>query len=238
VNTFAGTHMASTGNAWLWVVVLLAFGWLPGAINAALITYGRVQPFIATLGTWFVWGGIAYCLLESPGGSVSADFGTAVVLSTFLGIDTPVWILIVLIVFSLWFIRTRVGVSIRAVGSNAEATALRGVSVRRSIFVAYCLSSFLAVAAGLVQSAQSLSGDPTIGDDFILLSVAAAVIGGTSLLGGRGSAIGAIVGVLILTYMQTLVIALGLRNEWSLIISGCLLIASVGIQRLSTHDER
>ena len=96
--------------------------------------------------------------------------------------------------------------------------------------VAYCLSSEFAVLAGLVLTFQSLSGDPTSGDTYILGSVAAAVIGGTSLAGGRGSALGTIVGTLILSYLLTIVFALGFASEWSLICEGGLLVLSLALQ--------
>src|SRR5207237_4604112 len=108
-----------------------------------------------------------------------------------LGIASPVLILVALIVFWVWFKRTRLGVAIRATGSNENSAFLSGVPTGLSTLAAYALSGLFAALAGLFLTTQTASGSPTVGNDFILNSVAAVVIGGTSLFGGPGGPGGA-----------------------------------------------
>jgi len=229
VSAFAASHMQSSGAAWTLSAVLLALGWLPGVLNGALIVYGRLQPFIVTLGTWFIWGGIAFYFLGSAGGTIDPSLGS-LASGSLGGLRNSLLFLILLAVGASWLVRTRAGMQIKAVGSSEEAAHQRGVPTRRTLLFAYGISSWFAVAAGILLSAQSLSGDPTVGDSYILLSVAAAVIGGTSLFGGRGTTTGTIIGALVLTYLTSVVYVLGLQSQWSLIFSGLLLVISVSAQ--------
>ncbi len=229
VNAFAASHMASSGAAWGWTIALLLIGWAPGAINGALIAYARLQPFIVTLAAWFVWGGIAFYFLEASGGEVSPSLGW-LASGAIAGVHNSIWLLLLVAIIASWLLRTRTGLQIKAVGSSADNARQRGIPTRRTIVVTYGLSSWLAAFAGIVLSAQSLSGDPVVGDSYILLSVAAAVIGGTSLFGGRGTTTGTILGAFVLTYLTSIVYVLGLPSQWSLIFSGLLLIGSVTLQ--------
>jgi ribose transport system permease protein len=229
VTAIGATKMASTADAWLVAFALVAFGWLPGLLNGLLVVYAKLQPFIVTLGTWFVLGGLALVVLPSAGGTVADSFGQ-IAGGSLLGLGNSVWITLVAGVGAWWLLQTRTGLEIRAVGSDREAALQSGVPVRRITIVTYCLSSWFAVLAGLVLTSSSLSGDPTGGDTYILMSVAAAVIGGTSLFGGRGTTTGTIVGALVLSYLLSVVFALEVPSQWSLIASGALLVVSLGIQ--------
>jgi ribose transport system permease protein len=125
-----------------------------------------------------------------------------------LGLSTSVWILVVLFVFWLWFSCTRLGIAIRATGSSEKSAFLSGVSLLRINVLTYGLSGVFAALAALYLTTQTGAGSPTIGKDYILASVAAAVIGGISLFGGRGGAAGTIVGAFILTIIGNLVFVL------------------------------
>src|SRR5205823_274539 len=127
------------------------------------------------------------------GGAIDAALGSISIGHT-LGIANPVLILVGVAVVGVWLLRTRIGLEIRAVGADPGAARLAGIRINRALIVTYAFSSFCAVLAGIVLSAQSLSGDPTVGDKYLLLSVAAPVIGGTSLFGGVATAAGTIVG--------------------------------------------
>lgn len=230
-NAIAASHMATKGDAILVSVALVALGWIPGLLNGLLVVYGELQPFIVTLATWFIWGGIAFGFLSVTGGTVDASLGW---LSTgsVAGVQNPLVILILVAVFGAWFLRTRLGLEIRAVGSDRESTFQSGLRDRRAILAAYALSSWWAVLAGIVLSAQTLSGDPTVGDSYILPTVAAVVIGGTSLLGGAGTIVGTAVGALVLAYVYSVTFALGLSSQWGVISSGLLLVFTVSLQLL------
>jgi ribose transport system permease protein len=237
VTAIAATRMTSDGAAWAVTVGLVALGWVPGLLNGVLIVYGRLQPFIVTLGTWFVLGGLALVVLPSAGGEVNGAIGW-LASGSLLGLGNSVWIMVLAGAVAWWLLQTRTGMEIRAIGSDREAAHQSGVPVKRVTLIAYCLCSEFAVLAGIVLTASSLSGDPTGGDTYILMSVAAAVIGGTSLFGGRGSTTGTIVGALVLSYLLSVVFALDVPSQWSLIASGALLILSlcvqVGARRLLT----
>jgi ribose transport system permease protein len=241
VSAIAATRMTTAADTRVTTVVLILLGWVPGLLNGLLIVRARLQPFIVTLATWFMLDGLALVVLPSAGGTISGTFswiGTG----SFLGLGSSFWIMILAAVVAAVLLRTRIGLQIRAVGSDADAAHQSGVPVSATLLVAYCLSSEFAVLAGLVLSFQSLSGDPTTGDTYILGSVAVAVIGGTSLAGGRGSAIGTIVGTLILSYLLSVVFALGFASEWSLICEGALLVISLalqaGVRRVLSHGVR
>lgn len=230
-NTIGAAYMGTPARA-LWVTIaLIAFGWVPGAINGALITVFRLQPFIVTLGTWFVFDGIAFFILPTAGGSVTPGFYSVTSGST-LGINNAVLIVAALVLAGIWFLRTRIGLEIRSIGSDRRAAEISGVRTGRSALITYGVSSFCAVLAGIVLSSQNLSGDPTVGDKYLLSSIAAAVIGGTSLFGGAATVVGTLVGALVLAYLARLIFALGFQSEWGLVTSGLLLALAVAAQGL------
>lgn len=225
--TVAALYLGHTGlHTTLVIVAMLLVGALIGATNGVIIAYTRMQPFIVTLATWSVWGGIALLVLSTPGGSVPdslVNFGT----STALGIGTPVWMLAAVLLAWLYFKRTRTGLALRAVGSSHEAAYLSGVPVPVALISAYALSGLFSTIAGLYLVTQTTSGSPVIGNDYILPSVAAVVIGGTTLLGGRGGLVGTILGAFILTLIGSVVFVYGLTSAWQTILQGLLLIVAV-----------
>jgi ribose transport system permease protein len=230
-NAVAASHMATKGSAIGVSLALVALGWIPGAVNGLLIVYGDLQPFIVTLATWFIWGGIAFLFLPVTGGTVDSSVGW---LSTgsVAGVANPICVLVIVAVFGIWFLRTRIGLEIRSVGSDRESAFQSGLRDRRALVSAYALSSWWAVLAGIMLSAQTLSGDPTVGDSYILPTVAAVVIGGTSLFGGSGTISGTAVGALVLAYVYSVTFALKLSSQWGVISSGLLLVFTVSLQLL------
>ena len=157
-----------------------------------LIARLKLQPFIVTLATWSIWSGVAFWLLPTEGGTIPESF-TSWFSNSYLGLTAPVWIIVALIVAWLWFKRTRLGVGIKATGSSAGSAFLSGVPIGVTTIAAYSLSGLFAALAGLFLTTQTASGSPTVGNDYILNSVAV-VIGGTSLFGGRGGLGGTIAG--------------------------------------------
>jgi ribose/xylose/arabinose/galactoside ABC-type transport system permease subunit len=140
-----------------------------------------------------------------------------------------------------WIMRSKVGLRMKAVGSDELAAFESGIPTAAVTVFAYVLSSVWAALGGLMLSAQSLSGDPTVGNSYILPMITAVVIGGASLSGGRASTTGSAAGALVLTYVSSVTFAEKLPAEWSLIIVGLLLIASVGAQnlvRVTLRQER
>jgi len=231
-NTVAAVYMSTSGRT-VWVTVLvLALGWVPGAINGVLIVYFNLQPFIVTLGTWFVWAGIAFYVLPTAGSSFVHERYANFAGGSMFGVDNTLWIVVGVALFGTWFLRTRIGLEIRAVGADLTSARLAGVRTNLAIIVAYSLCSLFATMAGLILASQSLSGDPSVGDKYLLSSIAAAVVGGTSLFGGSATVVGTIVGALVLGYISRVTFAFELAPEWALIFAGSLHIGAVALQGL------
>ena len=238
-----GTVLAATrfgtdpAQAAAWAVGIVAIGGLVGALNGALITALRLQPFLVTLATWSILSGTAMIILPTDGGSVPegwAMFGV----STWLGLSSAVWLLALLLVFWMWFKRTRLGIAIRATGSNERSAFLSGVSPLGINVATYGLSGIFAALAALYLTTQTGAGSPTIGKDYILPSVAAAVIGGISLFGGRGGLVGTIIGAFILTIIGNLVFVLEVSSYWQPIVSGIILLIAVLASSIAEKSAR
>ncbi len=237
-----GTVLAATrfGDSWTtaaWTIGILAIGLGVGAINGLLISILRLQPFLVTLATWSILSGAALLILPIDGGALPGAwmwFGN----TSFLGLSTSVWLLVVLFVFWLWFKETRLGLTIRATGSNEKSAYLSGVSLTFINVATYGLSGLFAALAGLYLTTQTGAGSPTIGKDYILPSVAAAVIGGISLFGGRGGLSGTIIGAFILTLIGNLVFVLSVSSYWQPIVSGVILLIAVLASSLAERSAR
>ncbi len=238
-----GTVIAATqfGDHWasatLWVVIILGIGFLVGALNGLIISVLRLQPFLVTLATWSMLSGTALLILPTDGGSLPGAWMSAGN-ATWLGLSTSVWLLIVLFVFWLWFRETRLGIAIRATGSNEKSAFLSGVSLTWINVATYGLSGLFAAIAALYLTTQTGAGSPTIGKDYILPSVAAAVIGGISLFGGRGGLSGTIIGAFILTIIGNLVFVLSVSSYWQPIVSGVILLVAVLASSLAERSAR
>lgn len=231
VNVVAATQMSTPGRSWIVLLLLLAFGWLPGFLNGLLVVYGRMQPFIVTLATWFVFGGLAFYVLAGAGGEVEATI-PGLFSARYLGVAGPTWLFLLLVVFALWFGRTRLGYSIRAVGSDRVSARQSGVGLETIEITSYAISSWFAVVAGIVLSLQSLSGEPTAGNSYVLPMITAVVVGGVSLLGGRGSLLGPIVGAVVLAYLTGVTFSFRLQPQWNQIFQGALLVLSISSTQL------
>jgi ribose transport system permease protein len=197
-------------------------GWL----NGLMIVLTGMQPFIVTLATWSIADGIAFAVLPIEGGKVSPTLINALS-GVILGI--PKSVLIVVALFGLWFVvrRTRFIRDIVAIGSDESRSHLLGVPVRRQKLRAYIACAVLAALAGIYLTVQAQSGSPDAGDQFILNSIAAVVLGGASIFGGRGSAASSIVGAIAFLLIPDLVFALGLTSFWSIFFQGFILIVAV-----------
>jgi ribose transport system permease protein len=214
------------GHMFGWMAIIALLGLAAGALNGVLLGTLRLQPFIVTLATWSIWGGVALWILPTVGGRIPNSF-VSWAGGTRFGLATPVWLMILLILIWLWFKRTRLGFAIVASGSSPRASYLSGVPMLRTMVATYALAGLFAALAGIFLTTQTASGSPTIGNDYILSSVAATVIGGTSLFGGRGGVGGTIAGAFILTMIGNVIFALQLSSFWTPVMSGALLILAV-----------
>lgn len=222
------------------VCIALLVGTGIGAINGLLVTKLGVAPFIATLGTLYVARGAA--LLLSGGATFSnlvgneelGNQGYPIIGSgSVLGIPVTVVILIVLTVVAAYVAqRTPFGRRVYAVGGNERAAALSGIRVDRVKIAVYMISGFCAAVVGLIVSSQLVASHPASGETFELNAIAAAVLGGTSLSGGRGLIGGTIVGAFVIGVLSDGLVMMGVSEFWQMVIKGLVIIAAVVLDQL------
>lgn len=221
------------------ILITLLVGILFGAINGLLITRLNVAPFIATLGTLYVARGLA--LLSSDGATFpnlvgNAEYGSTglYILGTgsMLGIPVSIWILIAVGCGAAYLAgRTPLGRHIYAVGGNERAAALSGVKVNRVKLFVYMFSGFCAAIVGLVISSQLVASHPATGVTFELNAIAAAVLGGTSMSGGRGRIGGTIIGAFVIGILSDGLVMMGVSSFWQTVIKGLVIIAAVVVDQ-------
>lgn len=222
------------------IVVGLLAGCLVGALNGALVSWFDVAPFIATLGTLYMARGAA--LLISNGATFpnlegKSELGNtgflAIGTGSFLGIPVPVWLMVIIAVAgALLASRTPFGRRVYAVGGNERAARLSGVRVRQIKFLVYVISGFCAAVVGLIIAAQLSSAHPATGETFELSAIAAVVLGGTSLMGGRGSISGAIIGAFVIGTLADGLVLMGVSEFWQTVIKGLVIVLAVILDQL------
>ena len=222
--------------------VALAVGALGGLINGALVAYGRLQPIIVTLATGSIWTGIALYVRPAPGGFIPLDFsallsGTAfsepasLPLGFSWGVPVPkgAFVLLGLVIFWVLFRHSRLATRIYAVGSSEGAAYLSGVNVSRAKLAAYTLAGLAAGCAGLVNSAQTATGNALGGTVFTLNSIAAVVLGGASLAGGAGSYLGTLAGAYVIAIIPSVLQFYGVSSFFKDLVQGSILLVAVAL---------
>jgi ribose transport system permease protein len=207
---------------------VLLLGLLIGAINGTLIVVTRIADIIVTLAMSFVWGGCALIVLKVPGGKAS-EWLTGLASGSVITEWLPKPALVLVIIIALIWIplrRSRLGLSIYAIGSNRLAAFRSGVSVGRTRIFAYALAGLFSALGGLALTSNSGIGTPLQGG-YTLASVAAVVLGGVSLAGGRGGVVGPIIGVVILALVRADMTFLNLNSNLATVTQGVILIAVV-----------
>ena len=211
------------------IVLVLLTGLACGLLNGLVVVYGRLQPIIATLATSAVFTGFAYLIRPIPGGTIDADLGDVLTGDVF-GIPSALLLLagVVLVVW-LPFKNSVLGRSCYAAGSSEAAAYMSGLNVRRAKLAAYGMSGLLAAFGGLFLGLQTLSGDAHIGEDYTLRSIAAVVIGGTSLLGGSGGVIGSIFGAYVLRTINGVLFFAGVSPLAQPLFEGLVLLGAISL---------
>ena len=231
--TAAVTLGPSLGSMVLWSAVVLMIGAGCGLVNGLLVGIGRLQPILVTLATLSIYQGLAIRVLPQPGGQVPTGY-TAVLANT----DAPWSLLYVVALAAGWsaFRRTGLGVAVFAIGNDAQAAQANGIAARRAVILAYTLGGVLAAAGGLFLAAGATAGDATTGNGFTLTSIVAVVLGGISLFGGRGSAIGAIMGAFVINMIVNILFFSHIDPLYQAFYEGLFLVVAVlganGIRRL------
>ncbi len=215
---------------WLAPVAAIAVGLICGAINGLLVSVANVPPFVATLAMLTAGSGLAYAIGNgAPINGLPSGYGAFANTEVF-GITIPVLLMIVgFIVF--WFVlqHTTYGLRVYAVGGNSSAASLAGVPTRRMLASVYIISGALAGVSGLMISSRVISGAPTLGQGYELDAIAAVVIGGASLFGGRGTVWGTLLGLLLIQTLNNGLQILVIPAYWQAVIKGALIAAAVGI---------
>jgi len=220
------------------IVVCLIVGW----VNGWLIARAAVPPFIATLGTLYIARGTA--LLISNGktfpdlGESSHGYTGFTVLGQgqLFGISVPVWLTIVLFAIAVFIARKMpIGRHIYAVGGNERAARLAGINVARVKIFTYLFSSACAAIVGLIIASQLEAAHPATGESFELNAIAAVVLGGTSLMGGRGTITGSLLGALVIGVLADGLVMLGVSQFWQIVITGLVIVVAVAIDQLQTR---
>ena len=221
------------GSSWttaLGVAAVLLVGCLCGALNGLIVIVGRLQPIVTTIATGSIYYGAALALRPVPGGDVNASLASALTGQIF-GVIPASAVLLIGLVAMIWvpFRRSIIGRAAYAVGSSEMAAYMSGVPVQRAKFVAYTLSGLLGAIAGLFVTLITYSGEASAanGGTYTLYSIAAVVLGGVSLFGGSGSAIGAIFGALMFRTIGDLLFVFNVEPLWQPLFQGVVLAAAV-----------
>ena len=229
VNTIIAAGTALYGNTVVWIGIGLVVALVAGAVNGICVAWLRLPPLIVTLGVQSILLGTALYILPTPGGAVD-DWMKE--LPLLLVGPLPLMLLIAIAVpLLIWYPlrRSRFGVALLSSGADESAAYASGINVKRTVISSYMLSAFFAGLAGVVMSMNTGSGDPTIGVPFTLNTIAAAVVGGVSLAGGRGTIAGPIAGALVVGFIGNLLFSLGVNPYWQYVVTGVVLIVAIAV---------
>lgn len=226
----AWTAKNAGGDLFLPLAAAVITGLLAGSINGLIVSRLEVPPFITTLGMLTLASGIAYVIGNgAPINGLPARFG-AFANTQVLGLTLPV-ILMIVAILSLAFImkRTNYGLRVYAIGGNRLAAEIAGVRSRRILFSVYAISGVLAGLSGLMLASRVITGAPNLGQGYELDAIAAVVIGGASLMGGRGTIWGTAIGLLLIQTINNGLDLLLVPSYWQNVIKGVIIVAAVGV---------
>lgn len=218
------------------ILITLLLGIVIGAASGYLVAYRGVAPFIATLALMTIVRGAGYLLSKGAPISVGTHSSSILHLGTGAVWGIPTSALLLLVVFAVVYVMLRyhiLGRQIMAVGSNEEAVRLSGISVERTKFIVYVISAFLTAVAGLLMVGRTGVGTPTIGIGLELDAIAAVVIGGASLSGGKGTVANTLLGVLILGMIGNIMNLMDVTAYMQQLIKGLIIILAVVFQKQS-----
>jgi ribose transport system permease protein len=242
INVTAASLMEnqSFGTSILIAIAMMAFGVVLGTINGGLIVLTGVPDIVVTLAMSFVWGGVALLIMRTPGGGAPVEYqalGTGI-----FGIEwIPAGAVIIALVFALVWLPIRwrrPGFAIYAVGSNRDRAYLSGVNVAKTRVMAYSLGGFFAAMGGLAATATTGIGTPYAGNFITLNSVAAVVLGGVSLAGGKGGVAGPVAAAFCLTLVPSIMVFQGIDPNYGQVIQGALIVVVVMLGGLLLLREK
>jgi erythritol transport system permease protein len=225
------------------IALSIGVGLVVGLVNGWLVSKAGVAPFIATLGTLYIARGAALLISNGKtfpnlaGQAARGNTGFPALGATFLaGMPLPVWIMLLLFGIAVFISRkTPLGRHIYAVGGNERAAQLAGIRIPRVKIFTYLASALCAAVVGLIIASQLEAAHPATGESFELNAIAAVVLGGTSLMGGRGSIAGSLIGAGVIGVLSDGLVMLGVSEFWQMVIKGVVIVAAVAIDQLQSR---
>lgn len=228
IASLAGAVLSLTigDNLALGLAAPVVIGAVAGLANGVLVARYRFPAIIVTLATMTVWQGVALVVLPNPGGFVPPEIQRLATRGLWFP-PTPLILLALTMIGAGWVMSSRFGLHLRAIGGDEAAATMSGVRATRTTILAYTLAGVMAGLGGAYLALATASGSPTIGDDYILSSVATVVVGGVALSGGRGLTSGVVFGALILTIIGSLLYSAGISSFYQSMLTGLILVAVV-----------
>ncbi|ALL68498.1 L-arabinose transport system permease protein [Paraburkholderia caribensis MBA4] len=229
----------ATGSAVIAVAVAVAAGCAIGFVNGAVIAYLRINPLITTLATMEIVRGLAFIVSHGQAVGVSSERFIAFGSLTLFGVSLPIWVtLVCFVVFGVMLNNSVYGRNTLAIGGNPEASRLAGINVDRVRVAIFLVQGGVTALAGVILASRITSGQPNAGEGFELNVISACVLGGVSLLGGRASISGVVVGVLIMGTVENVMNLMNIDAFYQYLVRGAILLAAVLLDQLKNRGER
>ncbi|SHI06444.1 ribose transport system permease protein [Clostridium collagenovorans DSM 3089] len=235
---FAASLLVGGHSIIIAVIVAILGGALVGFLNGIVISKGKLQPFIATLATMTILRGATLVFTDGKpitlgSNDIAMSFGK-IGGGSILGIPAPVIIMVLVFIVCFYILNsTKTGRYTYALGSNEEATKLSGISTDKIKIWVYTISGILAAIAGVIITSRLYSAQPTAGTGYELDAIAAVVLGGTSLSGGKGKITGTIIGALIIGVLSNALNILDVSSYYQMIVKGIVILIAVLLDRKS-----
>ena len=233
--------VGTAGETALGIIGVLTAGALCGALNGVIVIFGRLQPIVTTIATGAMFYGVALLLRPFPGGAVNETLAD-VMTGKLFGFFPASFAALIVVILLVWvpYSRSAIGRAAYAAGSAEQAAYMSGMPVRLAKFTAYVLSGLLSAVGGLYLTFFSYTGEAAYasGSTYTLFSIAAVVLGGVSLMGGRGSAIGAVFGALAFRTIGDLLFVFDFDPLWQPLFQGVVLLLAVSISALGLFRVR
>jgi ribose transport system permease protein len=215
------------------VLLAVVCGTLAGAANGLLVTRLKINPLITTLATFSIVRGLAFVISNGQTNQINNDAFKFLGRGSLGGIPFSLLLMLALYLLFLYLLRsTHFGRSIFAIGGSPEAARLGGISINRNLLLVYTISGLLAALVGILISSQLAQSAPRAAVGLELSAIAAVVLGGTSLSGGKGSLLGTLLGVLLLRILDNGLILLNVSSFYQEVASGLVLLLAVGFDQL------
>lgn len=226
-----------TGNVLLAILAALATGTVIGLINGIIVVAIGIPSLVATLGTQFLWRGASLVILSGSGAALADARGSSVyqaLVGQAIGrIPNQMWWLLLITIFT-WVLlnRTRLGAHIYLIGDNEESARLMGVNANRTRLVVFAFVGLAAAFGGVLASFHTSYFWPSLGEGYLLQTLGAVFLGGTSVFGGVGTILGTFLGSFIIGAIGAAIVAIGLTGFWTELIYGLILVASVAMHSI------